>query len=802
MDLKFALRSLRRTPGFTILSVLILALGIGANTAIFSVVNGVVLRPLGYRDPSRLVAVTHVWRNKGNYGNMSGPDFLDYQSQSTAFESMAAYGDESTSVVAGGKPEFAGIAGVSPDFLRCLGVSPVAGRGLSPSDYKAGRPTVALVGAGFWQRHFGDVPFRAGQTLKAEGLSLQIIGILPAPFHFPEMSATEIWTTYFEPPEQTSRSSGNFRSIGRLKPGVTLEQAQAQLNTISARLARQYPDSNKDVRGYVSTLTNYTVRHVKTSLYILLAAVGLVLLIAFANVANLLLARGFGRVREFAIRTAVGATHARIIRQLLVETLILGSAGCLGGVLVAYACLPALLSLAPQYVPRLNEVQIDGTTLTFCVVSALALTVLFGLSPAFQVSKVDTQRNLRSAGVRGVLGGAPGRFRQTFVTAEIALCLVLLVSAGFLMRSFAAMTSVDLGYRPQKLLLAEISVPAGYGQLAQQANLKLFNPLLAELKARREIQSLALTAAAPASPDGRPDGSYIITGQSLKDWTSDSPYAGFSIVSPGFFQTLGIRLIAGRSFNERDDPNAPLVAIISQKLAQTSFPKQNPVGQKILCGADLISMKWMTIVGVVADAHLDKPTDPPRPEIYMPYAQHPRPELTLLVRAGADPMRLAQPLSATIRSLNSEASIKFTTLEQNLGSAVATPRFSSTLTSLFAGLAVLLAAIGIYGVMAYSVGQRTAEIGLRMAVGANRGTILQMILAETLKLTGVGLAVGLLGSWMAARLLKSQLFEVSTSNPVFYVLMVVVLIAVALLAGCVPATRASLVEPLEALRQE
>ncbi|MGA8027653.1 MAG: ABC transporter permease [Bryobacteraceae bacterium] len=796
MDLKFALRSLRRDPGFTLLAIIILALGIGANTAIFSVVDAVILRPLAYRDPDRIVAITSTFKHGGKYNHVSGPDFVDLRNQSSAFESMAAYQADVTSVVTNSSAEFAGMAEVSKDFFKTLGIEPVQGRGFIASDWKGKPADIALVSESFWERHFGNQPFSSGRTLKVMSTSFDIIGILPFGFHFPEESATDVWAPFQEQPDQTSRSSGNYMVIGKLKPGASLQQAQAQLTAIADRLSKAYPSANKDKSALVSPLVSFTVRNVRTILYVLLGAVVLVLLIACANVANLLLARASGRIREFAIRAALGAGQGRLVRQLLVESLLLAGAACLGGVAIAKAALPVLVTLAPKYVPRLDQVRMDASVLLFCIAAAVVASFLFGLAPAFQASRIDPNEGLRVGGARGILGGATGRLRQLFVTAEVALCMVLLVSAGLLLRSFSAMTQVDLGFRPERLLVAEVSVPTS----GERANEILFKPLLDRLSSSPRIESAALARTVPGERDSW--GSYIIAGQTAKDFTISSPQAGFSIVSPAYFQTMGIPLMGGRSFSDRDDRNAPPVAIISQNLARRSFPKQDPIGQTIFCGLDLVSMKWMKIVGIVRDVRMDSPAQPPEAEIYMPYLQHPRADFSVIVKAGANPLSLAPVVREKVRELNTEASVKLTTMENQLATVVSTPRFSSVLVSVFAGLALVLAIIGIYGVMAYSVSQRTAEMGLRMALGAERADVVQMVLGQALKLTSIGLIAGLAGAAAAARILKSQLFGVSASDPKTYGLMILVLAAVSILASYLPALRASRTEPLDALRQE
>jgi len=797
-DVKFAVRSLRRTPGFSALAVLILALGIGVNAAIFSVVHGVILRPLAYRDPGRLVSISMTWPDGYKFGQVSGPDFLDFSSQSDVFESTAAYANDVISVLANGRSEFSGASTISEHFLQALGVTAYAGRPFSVADFE-GKPRTAMVSAGFWRRHFGEAPFSGGHILKAAGVQVEIIGLLPEGFHFPESSHTDVWIPFFEPLKDGNRGAHNFQAIGRLKPGISLNQAQAQLSTIASRLQKEHPGTNKGAGVYVTSLTNYTVRDVKMSLYILLAAVALVLLIACANIANLLLARGAGRLRELAVRTAIGASRARIIRQLFTETLILAGAGCLCGILLAKAILPGLLALAPSQIARLNEIQIDWSTLLFCMACGLMASVLFGVAPALQGCRVDPNHDLRASGSRGVVG--TGRLRHLFITAEMALSMVLLVSAALLLRSFSEMVAVDLGFQPQQLLVAHISVPTGDEHRVTE---KVFKPLIEQLSANRRFESAALTHGLPASPENRSTAAYIIEGQTLDDMTINAPQAGDSVVSGAYFSTLGIPLVAGRTFSAHDNENSLPVVVVNRAFVRRSYPNVNPIGRKVRSGFDLNAMnKWATIVGVVGDAHMDSPTQTPGPETYYPYLQHARQEFDLVIREqGSNSLSAAQSLRSIVRGLDSETAVNFTTMETHLAEVVAMPRFSSILTAAFAALAMLLASIGIYGVISYSVSQRTTEIGVRMALGADRQRVVRMVMTEALKLSGAGLIIGTAGAIVAARLLQSQLFLVSAANPAIYVGVLLTLAGVALIAGCVPAWRASAVEPLEALRQE
>jgi len=794
MDLRIAFRSLRRSPGFTFLAVVMLALGIGANTAVFSVVYAVLLRPLNYRNPDRIVSINNTFKSAVGFGQISGPDFLDISHRATAFQSLAAYDSGIEGVVTNGSAELSGVAGVSKDFLATIGIDPLQGRGFTATDYLARTPAVALVSAGFWDRHFGNTAFAPGRTLKMEDLVLDIVGILPAGFHFPDGAQTQVWIPITNDLGREDRSAHNFRVIGRLKPGVTLSQARAQLTAIASELQREYPASNKDEGLFVTRLVDFNVRGVKSLLYTLFGAVALVLLIACANVANLLLARGTVRLREIAIRAALGAGKARIARQLFIENLVLAGAGCLAGVLLAEFALPVLLTMTPEYVPRIQNAGIDLPVLLFCAGAAFLASVLFGMAPVWKASRINPNEGLRVGGSHGIVGGAAGKLRQAIVTAEIALCLILLVSAGLLLTSFSNLINVNLGFRPEQLLVAEINVPAG----PQQANQRVFTPLLERLSNVPGVQSAALTRTLPGETDTRSWGGYIVSGQTMSALQNGGPQAGFSVISPDYFRTLRIPLIAGRVFTARDNVAAEPVAIINETLARQSFPRQNPIGQTILCGMDSASMKWMKIVGVVADTRMDGPAQTPRPEIYMPYLQHPRSDFHLVLRAGV----FGNQLREIVRQLDPDASLKITTMESHLASVLSAPRFSSTLVGIFAGLALLLAVIGIYGTVSYSVAQRTAELGLRVALGADRTSIIGLVLRQSVKFTVLGLLFGIAGAALATRVLQSQLFGISSSDPLTYTLTFAFLAAVSLAAGYLPAWRACRIDPMQALRQE
>jgi predicted permease len=800
MDLKFALRSLRKNPGFTLLAIVVMALGIGANTAVFSVVNAVLLKPLAYRDPDRIVTLSTLWRKSGGHGTVSAPDYHDWHDQSTAFAAMAYYADDSTAVSTGASAEYAHIAVVTPEFFRVFGVDPVVGRLFSPEEQKPGGAGAVVVSYAYWQSHFGANANALGQPVRMLDKSFGIAGVLPPSFHFP--NGTDIWlpanVVFSETP---SRSAQNYLVAGRLKPGVSLEQAQPQMTAIGARLERQYPDSNAGKSVAVTRLRDEMVGNVRLTLYLLLGAVALVLLIGCANVANLLLARATARTREMAIRVAVGASRGRIVRQLLVESAVLALIAGAAGLLLAKWGSDALVALAPGDVPRLAETGIDGWVLAFTLGISVAASLLFGLAPALQISRVDLNETLKQGASRSMGAGKAGRMRGALVVVEVALSVVLLAGAGLLIRSFAALQNTALGFRPEHVLVMQSSVPASDLQSARRAT-RFYKDLLADLAMLPGVSAVGGTRSTPGAAFS--EGTYFI--DHLGEISPATPQAVLSVVTPGALAALGIPLKRGRDFNAGDTYDAPFTAIINEALARKSFPGQDPLGRTIYCGLD--SDKFMKIVGVVGDVRQYGPAVEPWPEIVMPYEQHPETATALSIavrssiRANGAGSALWGPIRSMVRARSAEVPVKFTSLQDLLAENTAGPRFRTLLLGLFAAIAVCLAMAGVYGVVAYTVGQRASEIGLRMALGANTGDVLRLILRQGMALTGIGLAVGLAAALAATRLLASMLFEVKAGDPATFIGVAALLGVVSLAASYIPARRAARVDPVSALRQD
>jgi len=787
MDLRFALRSLRRNPGFTLLAVLVMALGIGANTAVFSVVNTVLLKPLDYHDPDKIVTIVNLWRRDGRQAEISpqisAPDFHDWHDQTTAFSAMAYYNPATTSIRAGNAAEYGTVAAVTPDFFRVFDVQPAVGALLSEGG--------AVISYSFWQSHYGGQASALGQPLRIQDKSVTIAGVMPPRFRFPEK--TDIWylaNTIF--PESPGRGSHNYLVVGRLKPEFSVEQAQAEMSALASRLEQAYPNSNRGKGVLVTRMRDSLTGDVRPTLYILLGAVALVLLIACANMANLLLAKSTARVREIAIRAAVGASRWRIVRQLVTESMVLASVSGAAGLLLAMWGSNALVALAPTNVPRLAETQIDGWVLAFTLAVSIAASVLFGLAPALHASRVDLNEALKLGSGRTVGGGA-GRIRAGLVVSEIALSVVLLAGAGLLIRSFSALERVALGYRPENVLVMTANAP-GIG-------VRFHKDLLA---AAMTVPGVSAAGASRVPPGrvGSNGGYWVDHDPAASELNVHATQAVFSVITGGTFGALGVPIRRGRDFDDRDDADAPMTAMINEALANKEFPGQDPIGHTVVSGFD--SLKQMRVIGVVADVRQYGPQRPPSPEIFMPYLQHARAaaSMSLMARTSGDPTAYYETMRRKAREISPDVPVRFTTMELRAHENVAAPRFRTLLLAVFAGLAMCLAMAGVYGVMSYAVSQRSGEIGLRMALGASAANVMALVLRQGFVLAAAGLLLGLAGAAAATRLLQNLLFEVKPGDPLTYAAVATVLTVVALAASYIPARRAAKLDPLAALRQE
>ena len=800
-DLRFAVRSLVRRPGFSVTAVVTLALGIGATTAIFSVVNAVLMRPLPFPEPDRIVAIANFWTRTGARGaTVSAPDFHDWKAQSRSFEAMGYVVGGQTSVVSTGGADYAGVFRITPGFFDALGARAAIGRLLSEDEQQPGGPLAVVITDAFWRRQFNGDASAVGAPIKFGDRVFTIAGVLEPRLSYP--ARADIYVPSWIRPETTSRSGHNYQVVARLRPGVTRESAAAEMLTIARRLESQYPESNSGKLVEVVALQELIVGSTRGTLLTLLGAVGLVLLIACANVANLLLARATSREREMVVRAAVGAGRGRLIRQLLTESAVLGVTAALLGAWIARLGMLGLIALAPENLPRLDEIRVDLAALAFAVVLALIASCLFGLAPALQSSRVQLVDGLRQGGKGSSIGARTGWARHAFVIAEIALAVVLVVGAGLLSRSLAAIAAVDMGFSPERLLVLRTSVPVRSHEDAPRAT-AFYRDLLPELRALPGVNAAAATTTLPTQV-GSNGGYWLEGGPTFQQLgIARSPQAIFTVVSPDYFRAMGVPIRRGRGFSDGDTYQAPKVAIINEALARESFANQDPIGRRIQCGLD--TLDFMTIVGVVADVRSRGPQRPAQSEIFMPYEQHPGPAtaLNLVVRTDlAEPLLLADTIRRKIAERNPDVPVRAATMDATLETASAAARFQTFLLVSFAGVALLLAVAGVYGVMAYTVSQRIPELGVRIALGATPENIRALILGQGAALAGAGLAVGIGLALLSGSVLRGFLFGVSATDPLVLG-SVVGAVALATLAACyIPVRRATRVDPMVALRAE
>jgi putative ABC transport system permease protein len=818
-DLRYGVRMLMKRPGFTAIAIIALALGIGANTAIFSVVNAVLLRPLPYDEPDRLMIVkeTNLPRGLADM-NIALPDFQEWRDRNQVFEHIAAYTADSYNLTGANEPERVRGLMTSGDLFPLLRVNPILGRTFSPEEEQFGNHRVVILSYGLWARRFGADPGIIGRGITLNGNLFAIVGIMPKSFQYPDADVA-LWTPLAFAPDDSNNTRGNhfLTSIARLKPGVTQEQAKADVVAITAQLEQQYPE-NAGVGADIASLREETVGSIQTSLLILLGAVGFVLLIACANVANLLLARAAARQKEIAIRTTLGAKRTRIIRQLLTESVMLALAGGILGMLLALWGVDALVGLTPDELPRFSEIQVDGRVLGFTLLVSLLTGIIFGLVPALQTSKPDLNESLKE-GSRGSTGGVTShRVRNALVVAEIAFSLMLLIGAGLMINSFARLRSVNPGFRPENVLTMLIALPdAKYPDSRPEQKSGFFRELIERVSALPGVESAAASSKLPL---GGGSTGKLFTRQDRPAPTSieSIPLIQYFQVSPGYFQTLAIALDKGRFFDERDNADGPTVAIINETLANRFFPGEDPIGKVVLTGVpeEMVPpgllppgfrFPRLKIVGVVRDVRHDGLAEQVRPEIYVPHAQggafETRNAMYLAVRTTGDPQSLTAAVRSQVTAIDKDQPVaNVTTMESRLADSLARQRFSTLLLSIFACLALLLAAVGLYGVMSYAVAERTHEIGIRMALGAQPSDVMRMVARQGLMLTAAGVSIGLLAAFALTRLMSSLLYGVSATDPATFAIISALLAAVALLACALPARRATKVDPIIALHYE
>jgi predicted permease len=806
-DARYAARMLRKNPGFTAVAVVTLALGIGANTAIFSVVYAVLLKPLPYAHSEQLFNVFEVQPQQGITGTgWSYPNFTELREQTSVFREMAGVQQHQLTLTARGEPSIVNTAAVTPELFSLFGEEPLAGRVLRSEDGKAGAPPVVVLSEALWRGSFGADPNLVGSSINLDKRPFVVIGIMPAAFRFPLLSESgQVWIPLAQDPLFGSwmpRRAGHWLQVtGRLKAGVSRTEAEAELQAIAARLAQAFPTENEGWAVRMVPLQQMIVGDARSPLLVMLGAVGLVLLIACANIANLLLARATSRSREIAVRAALGAGRARIVRQLLSETAVLGLLGGGAGIALAYWGVQSLSSVLPPGVPRVNEVRVDTLVLGVALLLSAIASFVFGLAPAFFAAHSNVQTSLREGGARAGEAGSRRRARSFLAAGEIALAMVLLVGAGLLLRSFANLMAVRPGFDVQNVLKADISLPRfQYSTPQQWATFS--DELLARIQAEPGLQDSAVAVPRPIA-DRCVTLGFEIMG-SPPSSASTSRTAEYVSVSPGYFHVMGIPLLAGRIFDRHDIPSSPRVSLISRAMAQLYFPNQDPLGKRITFGFPPGAPgEEREIVGIVGDVRAMSLGERPGPMMYVPYAQEPFWGANLVVKSTLSPASVAAAIRQEVRQMDKDLPVTdMATMPDIVEASVAQPRFRTFLLGLFAAMALALAASGIFGVISYSVSCRTNEIGVRLALGASRGAILQMVLRETLVLTFGGLAVGVPCALAATRLLEHMLFGVSVNDPSTLAGVALVLSAVAALAGYVPARRAMRVDAMVALRHE
>jgi putative ABC transport system permease protein len=806
-DLRFGFRMLRKAPGFTMVAVVVLALGIGANTAIFSVVNAVLLRPLPFQDSDRLVQVWHVPPPKSFPGmtrfSVSPANYLDWEKQSHAFESMAIYGYSNYSLAGSGDPESVTGIRVSPEFFSILRIHPILGRVFLPEENQTGRGRVAVLSQSFWQTHFASDPDIVGRTILLDSLTYSVVGVIPTRTAFPTSSdpkaQPQLWTPLaWTDAERAIRGNHNYLVIARLSPGADVKQAGAEMSTISSRLEQQYPEDDKGWGATVVPLREQLVGDVRPALMVLLGAVGFVLLIACANVANLVLVKTLARQKEIAIRTALGASSVRVARQILSETLLLALTGAVLGLILAHFGVELIVAFLAQSLPRTTDITVDGWVLAFTLVISLLTGLAAGLVPAVRASKTNLNDSLKQGVGRTDADSGDSRMRSVLVVSEVALSLVLLIGAGLMVRSLSRLRNVDPGMDSYNVLTMSFALSSTkYNKPIQQIG--FYDQLLQRVRAlpgvasAGAIDSLPLGGGSiqPIAVEGRPQVPM-----------SEQPEVAVRVVEPGFIATMRIPLLQGRQLSSSDVADRPSVIVVSESMAKRFWPGQDPIGKRLKM--TFSPEKSREIVGVVGDVKGDGlDVLEPVATLYVPLAQQPTPYMSLVVRTSAPPNTLISAISNAVHEVDREQPVVgVITMDDIVANSLSHQRFSMLLLSAFSGLAVVLAAIGIYSVLAYSVRRRIREIGVRMALGARRADILQMILGQGTKLVFIGTGIGIAAALGLTRLMSSQLFGVTATDPVTFLSVAALIVLVALAACYIPARRATKVDPMVALRYE
>lgn len=807
-DIRYGARNLWRTPAFTFVAVMALALGIGANTAIFGVVNSVLLRPLAYKEPNRLVTILH---------NGSGPvataNYFDWRDQSHSFAAMGAADFWNPNLTGTDRPEHLYALKVTQNLLPMLGVDPLLGRLFTPGEDQAGADHEVILSYALWQRRFHGDRNILGQPTKLDGEAYTIVGVMPATFKFAPFWAThaELWAPDALAASAHERGGNHLRVFARLKPSVSFTQAQAEMDTVTARLEKVFPATNRGVT--VVPLMQKVVGNIETPLLMLLGAVGFVLLIACANVAHMLLARTADRQKEIAVRVALGAGRSRVICQFLTESLLLASLGALAGGLLALAGTKALVLLSPAYIPRVETVGIDTQALLFLFGVTVFTALAFGLMPAMHAAATNLNDSLKEGGRADTEGVRRNRLRSFLVASEFALAFMLLIGAGLMIRSFQALEAVDPGFNPHNVLSLVVSV-AGTNEAPAGRRPIFYHELLDKVRNLPGVAAVGAINHLPLEGDMW-DRSFAIEGRA-EPRPGEGPDAVYRLVMPGYFETMRLPLRRGRLINDRDDANGPGVVIINERAAHAFWPGVDPIGQRIAINGDSPERHWLTIVGVVANAKQEDWAADPFEEMYLPALQTPaflgdatassaphQSYITLVIRTTGEPKDMTPAVEQTIRSLDPNLPVsQVITMDSAVANATAQPRFEMLLLSLFGVIALLLAAIGIYGVMNYAISRRTREIGIRMSLGAGRGDVLRMVLGHALRQATAGAMVGIIASLLLSRLMTKMLYGIQPTDPLTFACVVVVLGLASALAIWIPARKALQIEPILALRAE
>ena len=806
-DLRYAVRSLVKQPCFTIVALVTLALGIGANTAIFGVVNAVLLRPLPYREPPRVVMMWSHWIN-WNRTWLSEPELADYRAQASSLEDVSAFQYTSFNLTGIVEPQRVRAATVQASLFDALGVQPILGRVFTADEDRPGRARVALLGEPLWRAQFGADPSIVGRTIELDGAPYTVLGVMPAaaklPIDFATRATTDLWVPIaLGAPDPNDRGNHGLFALARLKPGATLEQAQAEIDTITRGFRQAYPGLyDREFGLTLVTAPSQVFGEIRPALVVLLLAVGLVLLIACANVANLLLARADARQKEIAIRIVLGAGRARLVRQLLTESLALAGAGAALGVGVAWALVRLLAGLDPLKIPRVADVAIDARVLAFTAAAAVATGVLFGLAPALRASGADPQPALKAGGRDSRGGGA--WLRRGLVVGEIAASVVLVAAAALMARSFVKLLDVRAGFNPSHVLTLRTSLPdARYPTGTSMGN--AYRAIGARLRAILGVDAAGAVTGLPLAST-RGDWRIVIEGRPVRGHIPLA--ADWQVITPGYFEALGTPLAAGRFFDDRDLPGSLPVVIVNETMAATFWPGENALGRRFTMGRN---DRWLTIVGLVSDVHHRGLDEPARPELYRPHAQFrfggtdagAVPAMTWVLRTRQAPESIASAVRAAVRDVDAGLGISdVMTMDEVVADSTSDRRLNLLLFALLGGLALALASVGVYGVVAYSVGERTHEIGVRMAIGARAADVERMVLTDGLRLAAAGVALGSALALALTRLIRGLLFEVSATDPATFVAVAAGLIVVAMLASYVPARRATRVDPMTAIRGE